>query len=78
MSFHQRRDVTVFCAANEIAFPMTRDGAVLDFCRSFPDGNGVYDLTARVFEDTRVLRGADAAWIAGAPAALSSALRGPG
>src|ERR1700677_1409331 len=61
MSFHQRRDVTVFCAANEIAFPMTGNGAVLDFCRSFPDGNGVYDLTARVFEDTRVLRAADAA-----------------
>src|SRR5580693_4839412 len=61
MSFHQRRDVTVFCAANEIAFPMTGNGAVLDFCRSFPDGNGVYDLTARVFKDTSVLRAADAA-----------------
>ena len=56
MSFHQRRDVTVFCAPNEIAFPMTGDGAVLDFRGSFPDGDGSYDLAARVFKDTRVLR----------------------
>jgi hypothetical protein len=32
MPLHQRRDVTVFCAANEIAFPMTGDGAILDLC----------------------------------------------
>jgi hypothetical protein len=61
MPLHQRRDVTVFCATTEIAFPMTGDGAVLDFCGSFPDGDGIYDLTARVFKDTRVLRAADAA-----------------
>jgi hypothetical protein len=40
---------------------MTGDGAVLDFCGSFPDGDGIYDLTARVFKDTRVLRPAYAA-----------------
>ncbi len=40
---------------------MTGNGAVLDFCGPFPDGNGLYDLTARVFKDTRVLRAADAA-----------------
>jgi hypothetical protein len=34
-----------FVAPNEIAFPMTGDGAVLDFCGPFPDGNGIYDLT---------------------------------
>jgi len=45
MPLHQRRDVTVFCAANEIALPMTWNGAVLDFCGSFPDGNGIHDLT---------------------------------
>jgi hypothetical protein len=61
MAFHQRRDVTVFCAANEIALPMTGNGAVLDLCRPFPDGDGIYDLTARVFKDTRVLRAAYAA-----------------
>jgi hypothetical protein len=61
MPFHQCRDVTVFCATNEIAFPMTGNGAVLDFCGPLPDGDGVYDLTARVFKDTRVLRAADAA-----------------
>jgi hypothetical protein len=61
MPLHQRRDVTVFCATNEIALPMTGNGAVLDFCGSFPDGDGIYDLTARVFKDTRMLRAADAA-----------------
>jgi hypothetical protein len=40
---------------------MTGNGAVLDFCRPLPDGDGIYDLTARVFKDTRVLRAADAA-----------------
>ena len=61
MAFHQCRNVTVFCAANEIALPMTGNSAVLDFCGSFPNGDGVYDLTARVFENARVLRAADAA-----------------
>jgi hypothetical protein len=32
MSFHQCRDVTVFCATHEIAFPMAGNGAVLNFC----------------------------------------------
>ena len=48
MAFHQRRDVTVFCDANEIALPMTGNSAVLDFSGPFPDGDGIYDLTARV------------------------------
>jgi hypothetical protein len=58
MPLHQRRD---FCATNEVALLMTGNGAVLDFCRSLPDGDGIYDLTARVFKDPRVLRAADAA-----------------
>src|SRR5216684_4470254 len=41
---------------------MTGNGAVLDFCGPFPDGDGVYDLTARVFKDTSVPRAADAAF----------------
>src|SRR5712664_1010790 len=61
MPLHQCRDVSVFCATNQIAFPMTGDGAVLDFCGPFTDGNGIYDLTARVFKDTRVPRAAYAA-----------------
>jgi hypothetical protein len=61
MSFHQCRDVTVFCATHEIAFPMAGNGAVLNFCGPFPNGDGICDLTARVFKDTRVLRAADAA-----------------
>src|SRR5580698_5627103 len=51
MPLDQRRDVTVFCATDEIALPMTGNGAVLDFCGPFPDGNSIYDLTARVFKD---------------------------
>jgi hypothetical protein len=35
---------------------MTRDSAVLNFSRSFPDRDGICDLTARVLEDTRVPR----------------------
>ncbi len=45
MPFYERRDVTVLRAPDEIAFPMTGDGAVFDLCRSFPNGNGVDDLT---------------------------------
>src|SRR5882672_4173340 len=41
---------------------MTGNGAVLDFSRPFPDGDGIYDLAARVFKDTRVLRAAYAAF----------------
>src|SRR5271163_4736868 len=70
MPLHQRRDVTVFCATNEIAFPMTGDGAILDLCRSFPDGDGIDDLTARVFKDTRMLRTANAALGAQVPQQL--------
>jgi hypothetical protein len=40
---------------------MTGDGAVLNFSGPFPHGDGIYDLTARVFKDTRVLRAAYAA-----------------
>ena len=54
MSLHQRGDVTVFCAPDEIAFPMAGDGTVLDFCGPLSDGDGIYDSTARVFEDTSV------------------------
>jgi hypothetical protein len=31
MTFHQRGNVTVLGAAQQIAFPMAGDGAVLDF-----------------------------------------------
>src|SRR6266478_4863546 len=39
---------------------MTRYGAVLNFSGSFPDGDGICDLAARIFKDTSVLRAADA------------------
>src|SRR4029077_18428384 len=40
---------------------MTWNGAVLNFCGSFPDRDGVDDLIARVSKDMRVLRAAYAA-----------------
>jgi hypothetical protein len=46
MSLHQGCDVTVLGAAKQIALPMTGNGSVFDFCRPFPDGNGIDDLTA--------------------------------
>ena len=58
MAFHQSRDVTVLGAANEIALPMAGDGAVLDFCGPFPDGDGIDDLTTAVSAITRVPRAA--------------------
>jgi len=62
MTFHQGRYVTVLRAANEIAFPMTGNGAVRDFCGPFPDGDGIDDLTSGLSADTRVLRAAYAAF----------------
>jgi hypothetical protein len=61
MAFHQRRYVAVFCPTNEISFPMTGDGAVLDLCRTFSDRDGICNFTVRVFKDTSVPRAADAA-----------------
>ncbi len=55
MTFHQGGDVTVPAAANEIALPMTGNGAILDFRGSFSDGDGIDDLTAGLSDDTRVL-----------------------
>jgi hypothetical protein len=46
---------------------MTRDSTVLNFSGSFPNRDGICDLTARVFEDTRVLPAAhvhSSAWSA--------------
>src|SRR6266481_424819 len=40
---------------------MPGDRAVLNFSGPFPDGDGIYDLPARVFIDTSVLRAAYAA-----------------
>jgi hypothetical protein len=45
MSFHQGCYVTVAGAGEQIALPMTGDGAVFNFCRSFPYGDSIDDLT---------------------------------
>ena len=41
MPFHQGCDVTVLDAAEQVALPMTWDGAVLNLCGSFADGDGI-------------------------------------
>src|SRR5580698_805810 len=60
MAFHQRRDVTVLRAAQQIAFPMTRNSSVFRFRRSFADRDGIDDLTARLSADGCVSRAAHA------------------
>src|SRR6185312_1233098 len=59
MSLHERRDVTVLGAADEIALPMAGDGAIFDLCGPFSNGNGVDDLTLVVPAVTRMPRAAD-------------------
>ncbi|RZU40803.1 hypothetical protein BDD14_2287 [Edaphobacter modestus] len=54
MSFHQCCDVTVPGAAEQIALPMTGNGAVFNFCRSFPNGDGIDDLTSGLSASPRV------------------------
>ena len=47
MALHQCSHVTVVCAAEQIALPMTGDSSILDFRRPFPDRNGIDDLALR-------------------------------
>ncbi len=55
MTFHQRCNVTLLGAGDEIAFPVAGDGTVLDFRGPFwRNGYGVDDLTAAVPAITRV------------------------
>src|SRR5277367_1091341 len=61
MPFHQCHDVTVLCAADEIALPVTWDRSVLDLRWSFPNRNSLDDLTLCMSALTRVLRAAYAA-----------------
>jgi hypothetical protein len=60
MTFYQGRNVAVLGAAQQIAFPMTRNCSIFDFRRPLADRDGLDDLTARVSEDRRVLRAAHA------------------
>ena len=45
ISFDHGCDVTVAGAGEQIAFPMTRNCAIFHFCRSFPDGDSIDDLS---------------------------------
>jgi hypothetical protein len=56
MTFHQGGDVTVLASAQQITLPMTGDGAVLDFCGPFPDGDSIHDLATAVSTNTRMPR----------------------
>ena len=58
MTFHQCCDVNILGAADEIAFPMTGDGTVLNFRGPFPDGDGIDDLPTAVSARTGLPRAA--------------------
>jgi hypothetical protein len=45
-AFDQCGDVAVFGTALKIAFPVARDGTILDLGRSVPDRYGINDLPA--------------------------------
>jgi hypothetical protein len=69
MSFHQGCDVTVAGAAEQIALPMTGNGAVFNFCRSFPNGD-----VGTVRQPESAVSGGYTAWTADAQSALFSTL----
>ena len=48
MPFHQGCDVAVAGACEQIAFLVTRDGAILRLRGPLADGDGVDDLTSRL------------------------------
>ncbi len=45
MSFHQVCDMTVAGAGEQIALPMTWNGAIFNLCRPLPDGESIDGLT---------------------------------
>jgi hypothetical protein len=59
MTFHQGGDMTVVGAAQQVALPMTGDGAILDLGGTFSIGNGVDDLTHARSPVPRVPRAAN-------------------
>ena len=44
MALHQRRNLAVASAEQQIAFPVTRHSAILYRCRAFADRHGAQDL----------------------------------
>jgi hypothetical protein len=60
MTLHESGDVTVLRTADEVAFPMSGNGAIFDLCGSFSNGNRVDDLAHVVSGISRVPRAANA------------------
>src|SRR4030088_2514076 len=54
MSFHQGCDMTIPAAAKQVALPMTGNSAVFNLRRSFPNRDGINDLTSRLSVSPRV------------------------
>jgi hypothetical protein len=54
VSFHQCGDVTVLGACEQIALPVPGNSAVFNLCRSFPDRDGIDDLTSGLAVSPRV------------------------
>ena len=76
MTLDQRGHVAVARPAQQIALPMSGNGTIFDFRRSFADGNGIDDLALRVSVNAGVPRAADPPLASeGAESAPFSALR---
>src|SRR5260370_3417133 len=60
MTLHSSRDVPVLCAAQQITFPMPRNGSVFHFRGPFTDRDGIDDLAAGLSADRCMERAAHA------------------
>src|SRR4029077_9734094 len=58
-TLHQRDHVTVAGPAQQIAFPVTGNGAIFDFGWPFANGDRIDNLAARVPVNTGMARAAD-------------------
>src|SRR5689334_24249322 len=59
MTLYQRGHVAVASPAQQIALPMTGNGTIFDFRRSFPDGDGIDDPSLGVPVNAGAPRAAD-------------------
>src|SRR5260370_19532160 len=60
MTLHSSRDVTVLCAAEQITFPMPRNGSVFHFRGPFTDRDGIDHLPPGLSADRCMERAAHA------------------
>jgi len=64
MPLDQGRDIAVLRSANQVAFSVTRNSAILDGCRPFADGHSIFNLAITVALQAGVLGTPDCAFCA--------------